>query len=80
MRRIRIPWRAFIISALAMAGLPACESQEQRRRIEALTRQVDQLRQENDTLKQQVEILTKENQDLKAQLEAATKEPAPAKK
>lgn len=80
MHRIRKAWRAVMIAVLGMAGLPAYESQEQRQKIDALTKQVSQLQQENSGLKWQAESLAKENQDLKAQLEAATKKPAPAKK
>lgn len=80
MRRIRKISRAIIIVALGMAGLTACESQEQRQKIDALSEQVGQLQQENSGLKQQVGSLTKENQDLKAQVEAAAKKPAPPKK
>jgi predicted RNase H-like nuclease (RuvC/YqgF family) len=80
MRRIQKASRALIIAVLGLAGLTACESQEQRQKLEALTKQIGQLEQENSGLKQQAEGLTKENQDLKAQLEAATKKPAPAKK
>lgn len=80
MHRIRKASGAVFVAALIMAGLAACESQEQRQRVEALTKQVQQLQQENGRFRQQVEILTKENQDLKAQLEAATKKPVAAKK
>lgn len=80
MRRTGKVSRVLIIAAPAMAGLPACESQEQHQKIDALTKQVSQLQQENGGLKREAESLAKENQDLKAQLEAATKKPAPAKK
>ena len=80
MRRIQKVSRALIIAVLGMAGLTACESQEQRQKIEALTKQVTQLQQENSGLKQRTESLSKENEDLKVQLEAATKKAAPSKK
>jgi cell division protein FtsB len=80
MRRIQKVSRALIIAVLGMAGLTACESQEQRQKIEALTKQVTQLQQENSGLKQRTESLSKENEDLKVQLEAATKKAAPPKK
>jgi cell division protein FtsB len=80
MRRIQKVSRALIIAVLGMAGLTACESQEQRQKIEALTKQVTQLQQENSGLKQRTESLSKENEDLKVQLEAATKKAAPPKR
>jgi cell division protein FtsB len=80
MRRIQKVSRALIIAVLGMAGLTACESQEQRQKIEALTKQVTQLQQENNGLKQRTESLSKENEDLKVLLEAATKKAAPPKK
>jgi len=80
MRRIQKVSRALIIAVLGMAGLTACESQEQRQKIEALTKQVTQLQQENSGLKQRTESLPKENEDLKVQLEAATKKAAPPKR
>lgn len=80
MHRIRKASGAVIIAALLVVGLGACESQEQRQKIETLTTQVGQLQEENNRFKQRVESLTKENQDLKVLLEAATKKPTPAKK
>lgn len=80
MHRIRKASGAVIIAALLVVGLGACESREQRQKIETLTKQVGQLQEENNRFKQRVESLTRENQDLKFQLEAATKKPTPAKK
>lgn len=80
MAQIRKASGAVILATLVTAGLVSCESQEQRQRIETLTKQVEQVQQENAQLKSQLGNLTKENQDLKVQLEAATKKAAPVRK
>jgi len=80
MRRIQRVSGALMIGVLGMAGLAGCESQEQRQQIEALTKQVAQLQQENSGLKQRAESLSRENEDLKAQLEAGTRKTAPPNK
>jgi len=80
MRRIRMALRAVMIVVLNMVGLPICESQEQRRKIEDLSKQVAKLQQENSRLEQAVANLTREKEDLEAQLESAMKKPQLAKK
>jgi predicted RNase H-like nuclease (RuvC/YqgF family) len=80
MRQIRVAMRAIIIAALGMVGLPACESQAQRQRIEALSSEIAQLQRENSRLNAVVARLTKETDDLKVQLETARATPAPAKR
>lgn len=69
-----------LVLVLLMGGLAACESQEQRQKLEALTKQLAELQQENSRLKQEVASFTKQADDLKVQLEVATKRPSASKK
>lgn len=69
-----------LVLVLLMGGLAACESQEQRQKLEALTKQLAELQQENSRLKQEVTSLTRQADDLKVQLEVATKRPSASKK
>ena len=71
---------AVVLVAAMMLGISACESQEQRQKIEALTKQVAELQQENSRLKQEVASLTKQADDLRIQLEEAAKKPAASRK
>jgi len=81
MRRAQKPSAAVILLIAAMMlGLSACESQDQRQKIEALTKQVAELQQENSRLKQEVASLTKQADDLRIQLEEAAKKPAASRK